>query len=449
MIQVSPNFSVEDYGCGKLSKTLNAKEIALSFDLSLTENSILVLDGEPTAVLVWFTLRLIESKVPFVFIQNPEAADVQQSYSDATGLLDIKLSVLKVLPDSIEHQVTVGTQPLPQENETLCFFMTSGTTGQPRMIEFTSNGVMNALTGLVKATGKDCWSGRVLQSNACEFDAFLEELLLTAIYGGVLVIPHIKIIDAIYSLDDVFEQYSIDTIDIPTGVFNAFTILSGKRVNNRQITVVIGGQAYFPPALRVFKQIFPNSLVVNSYGPTEATITCAAYVLEKGSTRQIVGFPYPNVDWRICHQGNRDSIGELLLSGIQVKNLCQANDPSNSFSHTWFKTGDLVRETEEGLEYISRCNDVEKIAGLRVNLSIVSTELEALLNQRVWLSKESSTSGIDMVKVSLIDVPKQKRSKVAKEVKMYLQKRGIPSMISFQKNIPLSKRGKEVSRFHE
>jgi hypothetical protein len=30
-----------------------------------------------------------------------------------------------------------------------------------------------------------------------------------------------------------------------------------------------------------------------------------------------------------------------------------------------------------------------------------------------------------MVKVSLIDVPKQKRSKVAKEVKMYLQKRGI------------------------
>jgi non-ribosomal peptide synthetase component F len=170
---------------------------------------------------------------------------VQQSYSDATGLLDIKLSVLKVLPDSIEHQVTVGTQPLPQENETLCFFMTSGTTGQPRMIEFTSNGVMNALTGLVKATGKDCWSGRVLQSNACEFDAFLEELLLTAIYGGVLVIPHIKIIDAIYSLDDVFEQYSIDTIDIPTGVFNAFTILSGKRVNNRQITVVIGGRPIF------------------------------------------------------------------------------------------------------------------------------------------------------------------------------------------------------------
>ncbi|SLM93124.1 putative non-ribosomal peptide synthetase [Corynebacterium casei] len=446
MVYFSPNFSVEDHRHRHRAGNLNRSN-PLTGLVGKLDGCLAIISGDMSYRLIHVIIHCLKEGIPFVLRNSIDLPYIRNVLSQIDELQGIKLVGLEVAPNSVELVDTIDGHPFPEELEIACLYLTSGTTGFPKIVPFTWPGIMNALTGLSRKTGYERWGGRVLQINSVEFDAFIEELLMTALAGGTFVIPPTPVKKSIHNILEIIIDHDIQVLDMPTGLFNALTLLRGKRVDDRELLLVIGGQSYYAEAVRTFREIFPNCVIVNSYGPTEATITCSAWVLSDSDIpRQIIGIPYEGVKWRIDEDEGSSSVGELLLSGIQTRNL--ESYRSSSLPGKWFRTGDLVRENKDGsLEYISRLDAVEKIAGRRVNLDLLQEKLQNSLGRRVKVRKITTAQGIDLIETTMYESGASLRNDSAQKVREILLGMNLPSVVKFEDKIMLSERGKEVHRY--
>ena len=92
----------------------------------------------------------------------------------------------------------------------------------------------------------------------------------------------------------------------------------GLQLTNVQVAI-LGGEAVLPEHVEFLHQLNPKMEVYNEYGPTEATVGCAACRLEPGGRRILIGKPIANTRIAIL---NRDGglapigvVGELYIGG--------------------------------------------------------------------------------------------------------------------------------------
>ncbi|MEV4320042.1 AMP-binding protein [Actinocrispum sp. NPDC049592] len=118
----------------------------------------------------------------------------------------------------------------------------------------------------------------------------------------------------------------------------------------------------------------PESAVVNVYGPTEATITTHRHTWSaaSGGINGIVplGRLHPGLAERIVG-------GELWISGPQVSpGYVDADD--GVFRDGWYRTGDRVVSSAEGLLYLGRLDGQVQVGGYRVELAEVDHALRGV-----------------------------------------------------------------------
>jgi acyl-CoA synthetase (AMP-forming)/AMP-acid ligase II len=132
------------------------------------------------------------------------------------------------------------------------------------------------------------------------------------------------------------------------------------RYDTRSVTLLGSGAAIMPvETLRRLKEIFPNALVFDNYGMTEASggIT----TLTPGDSHRktaCVGTPLIGLEMRVVDEGDNDvpigQVGEVVFRG---NNLMKEyfKDPQateEAMRGGWMHTGDLGRLDEEGFLYI-------------------------------------------------------------------------------------------------
>jgi amino acid adenylation domain-containing protein len=128
--------------------------------------------------------------------------------------------------------------------------------------------------------------------------------------------------------------------------------------------VVFCGEPLPRETARKTLEAAPESIVDNTYGPTEATVWCTYLRLPPALPDEAIvpiGSPCPGVDVRISDEG------ELWLAGPQV--FGGYLDPAlDRFAEDgWYRTGDRVRRDEAGvLHHLGRLDDQLKIRGYRV-----------------------------------------------------------------------------------
>ena len=155
---------------------------------------------------------------------------------------------------------------------------TSGTTGRPRRVVLPHR----ALASFVQAAARRYGWGpqdRVLQFATLQFDAAVEEVFVTLSVGATLVLRGETMIDSLTRFLDEVERLQLTVLDLPTSFWTELVDHlenTGRNLAATVRSVVVGGEALPAQALTRWRG---RTELLNTYGPTEATVVVTSAVL--------------------------------------------------------------------------------------------------------------------------------------------------------------------------
>lgn len=231
---------------------------------------------------------------------------------------------------------------------------------------------------------------------------------------------------------------------------------------------MFSGEALAQSVAEKWQKAAPNSLIVNYYGPTEATVNITYYDWDRQNSPALcrnggvpLGFPFPEQDIRIVDSEGHDvpigRRGELIVSGSQVAKgyINNPEKTKTSFrelpdlkNKIWYFTGDSVERDQAGIIYFyGRIDFQVQIRGYRVELSEVeglikktaSTEFAAAVP---WPLNDLTSCADELVAVIAGKHDSILVEKVLTVCKSSLPSYMVPSTVLFMQEFPLTANGK-------
>lgn len=274
-------------------------------------------------------------------------------------------------------------------DDTAYVIFTSGSTGRPKGVAVPHRGVVNRLLWMQRELdlGPD---DTVLQKTPLGFDVSVWELFWPLLAGARL---HLAAPDEHLDprcLAETVAAEEVTTIHFVPSMLALFLQqpLAGCGSLRR---VVCSGEALAEPLMRRALETFAPARLFNLYGPTEASIDVTWWPCRLGRDTVPIGRPIANVDCYVVDEnGERVGVGEsgeLCVGGVQVARgyVGQPEATGERFVQfdwapgTVYRTGDVVRWTEEGLlEFLGRADRQLKLNGLRVEPGEIEALIEAV-----------------------------------------------------------------------
>jgi non-ribosomal peptide synthetase-like protein len=291
-------------------------------------------------------------------------------------------AVLSVDRETPALRTMLATRPpLPDASDTLAYIIyTSGTTGSPKGVAVTHANICHFLSVCTPIYNVSRHA-RVYQGMTIAFDFSIEEIWPTLIAGGTLVAGPTDGRKFGSGLTEFLIEQNINVFCcVPT------LLATLDRDVPSIHTLIVGGEPC--PRDLVERWSRPGRRMLNTYGPTEATVTATWCELEPGRPVTI-GRPMPGYcvyvldgAFRPVRQGET---GEICIGGMGVAqgyvnrpDLTAEKFVPDPFEpgHRLYRSGDLGRFTPNGeVEFLGRIDSQVKIRGYRIELS----EIEAVV----------------------------------------------------------------------
>ena len=276
---------------------------------------------------------------------------------------------------------------------------TSGSSGVPKGVLVAHQALVSHCVGFQQTYGLGT-DDRVLQFSSLTFDTSLEEMLPALISGATVVLRSNELWSARTFCDKV-AALGITIVDLPTAYWHMLaTELAESRAPlpaHRLRMIMVGGEALSSSHLARWQRTSLRDLrLVNSYGPTEATITTCVFEVPHTwhpADRVPLGRPLPNRTLFVLDSAGQPVPvgvpGEMYLSGsglaqgyLHRPGLTARQFVPNPFSAEpgarLYRTGDLGRYRPDGtIEFLGRCDQQVKIRGYRVELGEIEAALAA------------------------------------------------------------------------
>ncbi|QWF79520.1 Pls/PosA family non-ribosomal peptide synthetase [Amycolatopsis sp. CA-230715] len=259
---------------------------------------------------------------------------------------------------------------------------TSGSSGRPKGVEVAQSSICNFLD-VVPEVYDVRPSDRVYQGMTISFDFSIEEIWPTWSVGATLVAGPNDSRRLGAELADFLEQRRVSVLYcVPTLLATIPRELPLIR------SLLVGGEAC--PAQLVERWARKGRRILNTYGPTEATVTATWCELLPGRTVTI-GKPLPTYSAFLLDEARSPvpdgHVGEICLGGPGVARgyVGRPELTADKFIEhplsgggRLYRTGDLGRYTEDGeIEYLGRADAEVKIRGYRVDLGEIENILLA------------------------------------------------------------------------
>ncbi|MEV4512406.1 amino acid adenylation domain-containing protein [Dactylosporangium sp. NPDC049525] len=267
---------------------------------------------------------------------------------------------------------------------------TSGSTGTPKAVVVDHE----ALAARVDWMRRDYQLGpgdTIVQFAPLAFDTHAEEIWPALGAGAtVRLLP-----DGPLSLTDVLagpDGADVTVLDLPTAYWHDLVAqLDAVAWPPRLRLVILGGEAVHAAAVARWHARFGDTVrLVNTYGPTEATVIATATDLGPDDTTgpPPIGRPLPGVRAAVVDADLRPvppgAYGELLLGGAGLaRGYLGRDDLTRDRFVTWrggrcYRTGDRVRLRADGrLDFAGRLDDQLKVRGFRIEPAEVEHHLLA------------------------------------------------------------------------
>ncbi|MDQ1354794.1 MAG: hypothetical protein QG657_5103, partial [Acidobacteriota bacterium] len=293
---------------------------------------------------------------------------------------------------------------------------TSGSTGRPRGVPITHGN----LTPLFYYSEEYLHLGihtRVMQNLSYTFDFGVFEILTTLLFGGRLYVLSKSTVGDFYFYAYFINRNYINTLHT-TPVF--LSSLSDLNKKIPSITVIhLGGEMLTGKVVKkTFNLIAPRCLLVNGYGPTEASINCTFLSLDREvivlSDRNNIpiGRPCDLAEIYILDKffnvQPRGVAGELCIGGPGVSqgylNRPELTAEKFKFNRSYrtyrtyiiYRTGDLARWLNDGnIEFLGRIDHQVKVRGYRIELGEIENCLSLFptIKEAVVIARQHENGG--------------------------------------------------------
>eukprot|EP00045_Choanoeca_perplexa_P014392 m.169116 g.169116 ORF g.169116 m.169116 type:complete len:724 (+) comp16665_c0_seq1:459-2630(+) len=289
-------------------------------------------------------------------------------------------------------------------------YFTSGSTGHPKGCVISQQALLSYCSSKVRHLAVLPTSS-VLQASAISFDPSLTDIISTFLAGACLVTSTRPRLLA--SLAATIQTYSVSHVLSTPALLETLSTDELDWVESSQLQVIaLGGEACSKRLVRAWAS---RVRLVNVYGVTE----CCGYQsycdLTPTAGNRNLGQPFDTVSWFTLPLDD-DSKGarhELCLAGPQV-GLGYLNQRKLSLQHfsadtthgRFYRTGDIVTTTADGIKLLGRLDYQVKIRGNRLQLDevedTIATHLGSIVRKCVvvvaegklvaWLQSTDRTS---------------------------------------------------------
>ncbi len=335
------------------------------------------------------TKAILDDAAPQVTVRS----SVEDLTADTAPLAPGQLAVHK-------HPGATHTPSTRPEAEHLAYVIyTSGSTGQPNGVQIGRDALAHFIAGATfryEVTPED----RVLQFAPLHFDASVEELFVTLCAGATLVLRTDAMLQSVSRLLEACARHGITVLDLPTAFWHelAYSVSTGAaRLPSSIHTVIIGGEAALPERVARWRGSAGRHVrLLNTYGPTEATVVATLATLSGSQDAEPIGDevpigrPLPGVRAVLLdargHIVSAGEEGELHLLGGALARGYLGRDALTAQrfitldvlpgSPRAYRTGDRARLREDGqLVFVGRVDDEFKLSGHRIDPLEVETAL--------------------------------------------------------------------------
>ncbi|MBA2657618.1 MAG: non-ribosomal peptide synthetase [Tatlockia sp.] len=289
--------------------------------------------------------------------------------------------------------------PLPQiKAQQLAYIIfTSGSTGSPKGVLVEHRSIINYALWFANFCGIETGERIDFSSNPA-FDFALTTTLVPLLFGLTVVIGKdlIKKDPKLYL--NYLESNRVNYIKLTPGYFNL--LLYQEKIAKIPLRylkkIILGGESLLSPDCVSWLTLFPNHILFNEYGPTEASVGVSVFRIDKNNVEKLgeivpIGQIIPNCNYFLLDEqlNPSDEEGELYLGGVclargylnnkKVTEKSFIKAPSNlAKGERLYKTGDLCKRlTDGGLECKGRIDEQVKIRGFRIE----PAEIEKFLLQ--------------------------------------------------------------------
>ncbi|XYI02620.1 non-ribosomal peptide synthase/polyketide synthase [Sorangium sp. So ce1128] len=270
---------------------------------------------------------------------------------------------------------------------------TSGSTGKPKGVMISHRGITNHMRWMQTAfplTGED----RILQKTAFSFDAAGKEIFASLLNGAQLVMARPEgHRDAAYLVRAMAEQ-GITFLQAVPSLLKVLLDEEGMGRCRALRWVFCAGEAL---SLELTERLFarlPGVSLVNTYGPTEASIDVTYWAYPQGEPLRTVPIGRPMANTRAYVLDQRLAPlpigvpGELHVASANLARgyLARPDLTAERFipdpfaldpGGRMYKTGDLCRWLPDGtLEFLGRIDHQIKLRGFRIELGEIEAALE-------------------------------------------------------------------------
>ena len=346
---------------------------------------------------------------------------------------------------------------------------TSGSTGKPKGVMIEHHSVINKLEWMQFQHHLSCVD-TILLKTPLTFDVSVWELFWWMFNGSKLAIlpPGGEKIPK--TIIEEVESKKVTTIVFVPSMFSSFVgYIRATRASRRLISlkwIIQIGEALSPHLVNNFNELRTldfNPLMVNTYGPTEATVAVSWYNCPKGKNIKKISIGKPIFNTKLLVLNSRNKIqpigvpGELVITGVNLSRgyLNRPELNAERFIHfkylnghtlRGYKTGDIVKLLDDGnIDFIGRADTQVKIRGYRIELGDIESKLLDFPKTKTAavIFKESNSENKFIVGYIVL---KEAESSTPDEIRRFLTSKlpdyMIPVHLIILNDLPLNTSGK-------
>ncbi|WP_270166414.1 class I adenylate-forming enzyme family protein [Paenibacillus sp. SYP-B4298] len=274
-----------------------------------------------------------------------------------------------------------GTMPVsPQLQGVALIVRTSGTSGRPKSVMLTRANILSNIEDIASSLQLECSERLLIQRPLSYVSALCGELLAGLLVGcSILVKPYDR---TPLSLLPLIREHAITTIGATPTLLAMLAPHARRQTCSSLRRIILSGERLTDAQLKTIRSGFPDAVIFNAYGLSEASPRISCLNLGTGDfPAACVGHPLNHVNIAIIDEHGQPmpdgTIGQLIVSGPNIMKgyYNDAAMTERKIRNGWLYTGDMAVTDQGRITIMGRADNLM----IRAGMNVYPEEVESLL----------------------------------------------------------------------